>query len=398
MYHGKNITPGMVFKEFVFLGDWKIVDCPYDKWQRVTDPSAANPGAATYLPNPVNIIFIDDLDDAVAAEIGIEVWGGHAGTSKKQFRINNSDWIDIPESEYMGPPPAEQYQCFRYPQIKIDCSLLHEGENTFELNSGPQVSHDFGWGQWGIYGVTFRVYFNPEKAQFSGKLETPVVENNEIKLTFTPESTESSIDNVSFIAFWEDFDHQGDGSYTDWHFRYRYGEMFDHLNTVTSYPFTCIKDLSWIPEQKGTVKFVAIVKDYKGICKVSNIVEIETLPSTGCKMIKPQNVPGSWQTRDKNYQSCFWDLDFDINTIASTKVVFSTWNGYECDAISVNENILIKRIGRDHDYSLNELDVPNEFLVQGKNYFTTYSETESHGIEVLWPGPVLKVRFKNKNV
>ena len=45
-------VPGDVFREYLWQGPWVNAG----NWQRVTDP-----GAAEFLPNPVNYIDIDDL-------------------------------------------------------------------------------------------------------------------------------------------------------------------------------------------------------------------------------------------------------------------------------------------------------------------------------------------------
>ena len=57
-----------------------------DDW-RVTDPDALNSGAADFLPNPVLSLEVPDLTGAVRAEMIIDRWGGHPGTSNKRIRL-----------------------------------------------------------------------------------------------------------------------------------------------------------------------------------------------------------------------------------------------------------------------------------------------------------------------
>ena len=85
---------------------WKGPFVNAGNWQRVTDPDARHEGAAEFRPNPVNTVAIDDLDRAVGAEVVLEQWGGHAGTSDKRLRLNGNDWIAIPEPAIPGDAGA----------------------------------------------------------------------------------------------------------------------------------------------------------------------------------------------------------------------------------------------------------------------------------------------------
>lgn len=83
-----------------------------NRW-RVTDPNASasgtvgnNPGL--YLPNPSLPLEITDLQDAVRAEAVMTIWGGHIGTTGKQFRFNGNSWIDIPE---LSTTPGSGHCC-----------------------------------------------------------------------------------------------------------------------------------------------------------------------------------------------------------------------------------------------------------------------------------------------
>ena len=83
--------PNDVFREHVWKGPYVNAG----NWQRVTDPDASHAGAAEFLPNPVNSVTLENLEGAVRAELYIEQWGGHAGTSAKRLRLNDNAWIDI---------------------------------------------------------------------------------------------------------------------------------------------------------------------------------------------------------------------------------------------------------------------------------------------------------------
>ena len=74
------MAPGDVFREY----KWR----PEGKWQRVTGPDATPDRAKAFLPNSVNTIVIDDLDQASKIRVVVEMLLCHGGTINKQIRIN----------------------------------------------------------------------------------------------------------------------------------------------------------------------------------------------------------------------------------------------------------------------------------------------------------------------
>jgi hypothetical protein len=389
-----------VFREYRWNGPWKTIDCPYVNWQRVTDPGTNHDGAKKYLPNPVNTVAIDDLRDALRAECCIEQWGGHAGTSDKKIRINGHGWIEIPESPYMGSERPESYQYMRYPVVDVPLDQLRQGNNEFELSCSNQVSHlihGIGWGQWGIYGVIFRIYYGPGKPHPGGRLGPHVWKDDRfLSIALEPDDSATSdrIDRIEFLGLYEDFDHNGDGRYRQWHYRYRHGRLVDHLGTSCTHPFQITVDTEWIPDQDQPLKIAALITDYAGITRRSAEAEIPWPARRAmCRMYKPRNVPACWQSRDGQRHSCSIDIPDNLKRAVEARLVVASWNGYEADGLGINGRQLVQRIGRNHDFALNELGIPPSVLRQGDNEIYTYGSTPHHGIEVLWPGPVIKVRY-----
>lgn len=393
MRHGKSLTPGSVYRQFTFSGPWNTIDCPFTGWQRVTDPASPHPGARKYLPNQINEIWIDDLDGATAAEMVVEEWGGHAGTSRKTIRVNDGEPLLIEEPVTIGPGPSEAYQYFRYPVLPVPLEILRPGRNIFAVSSGPQIAHDMGWGQWGIYGVSIRVYYTGDKARHGGSIVAEA-RNHKVHLRADAYVESGSIDRVDFVGRYDDFDHHGEGEWIDWHYRLRYGRLADHIGAASSYPHRLVWDTRWLPAQSGTVSIIGIVTDYTGLRVVTDPVTLESGTVGSVSMVRPTGVPEAWQTRAGTTQSCTLTLDMPPDRVAAARVALASWNGYECDEIAINGRRLVERVGRDHDYSLDEIEVPIACLIRGENVFSTCSKTEAHGIEVLWPGPALKVMPK----
>ena len=74
-------------------------------------------------------------------------------------------------------------------------------------------------------------------------------------------------------------------------------------------------------------------------------------------------------------------------------MILATWNGLQAEEIGINGTLLLRSVGFDHDLSYDEVTVPVSALKPGDNEFHTFSTTKHHGIEVLWPGPVMLARF-----
>jgi len=391
--------PGDVFREYGWKGSWVNAG----NWQRVTDPHARHSGAKEFLPNPVNTVAIDDLEGAVRAEVYLEQWGGHAGTSNKRLRLNGRDWIAVPEPE--GIPAAaglrslspECFQYFAYPSVPVPLEQLREGENTFEFSCDGQVCFDFGWGQWGVYGVTFRIFYASSKPHAAGRIVSPAPGASfGDSLRIVLESPAAAVAQVDFIGLYEDFDYEGNGLFRQWHFNYRYGEIQRHLGTATEAPYAMTWRTDWVPDQEEPVQLMARLRDTDGVYSMTEIVGDLSLVRSGrsVKLYKPYDVPPHWQTRTGNRQSCKVFVPHDLRRAGAAQMILTTWSGGHADAIGVNDSTIVRRVGKAHDYSYDEIEVPLELLRGGINTFFTYSRTEHHGIEVLWPGIVLKVQYE----
>lgn len=387
--------PGDIFREFL----WRPIG-----WQRVTDPEAGDPRAKEF-PNRVNGVKIDDLQGATRAEVYIEMWGGHAGTSGKRLRLNGGDWITIPDPvNFPGDAGrvADQdptcYQHFTYPSIPVPLEQLQEGNNRFEFTSGGQICFNFGWGQWGAYGVTFRIYYDESKPHPIGRVTAPEAGSaiaDSVRLQAEASSPNGKIEQVDFIGLYEDFDYEGNGLYRQWHYRYRYGKIKNHLGTATDSSYAVTWNTTWVPDQEEPMFIMARIKDESGLYYMTPAVaglEFER-PGTSVKLYKPFDVPPKWQTRTGHTQGSKVFVPQDLERAEAARMVLTTWNGISANAIGINDSDVVAGPGRDHDYSYNEIPVPLDYVRPGTNILYTFDTTEHHGIEVLWPGIALLVRY-----
>lgn len=390
--------PGDTFREYIWTGPWGNAT----GWQRVTDPDAPHAGAQAFLPNRTNHIDLADFAGAVRAEIYLEQWGGHAGTSNKRVRVNGNDWIEIPV------PPAipgtagvntcpEGYQYFTYPSIPVPLEQLRGGDNTFEFTSGPQVCYNFGWGQWGVYGVTFRLYYDSAESHSDVRITSPEPHSTfGDSLLLQIAAAGASIASVDFIGRYRDFDFEGNGTYRQWHYTYRYGDITRHLGSVSEAPWSLVWRTDWVPDQDHPVDIMARIRDADGLYHMTDAVTGLVLerPHRSIKLYEPYEIPGQWQTRVSHARQFNKVLiPHDVGRAEAAQLILATWSGGHADSIGINDRQIVSHVGWTHDYSYDEVPVPVEHLQFGRNDLFTAARTSHHGIEVLWPGIALKVRY-----
>jgi hypothetical protein len=375
---------------------------------RVTDPNVRDERAFKHLPNAVLHIDIGDLKDAVRAEALIDRWGGHPGTSNKKIRFNENPWIQIPELK--TTPAGQEPDRFVYqdnPIINIPLNHLKEGDNTFE---GTCDDPDKKWPQWGWDGIVIRIYYKSGKSHPVGNIVEPknggtFGENPQIKVET---ESEAGIERIDFLGYYDGYDENGDGIYKEWHRQYwcvRGDSIIDiryHIGTANKKPFQVTWDTRWIPDQEaGAIKMLARIKDKNGLWYVTQPVVDLSLrrPNVSVKIYKSYDVPESFTTRIGQTKSCKIDIPDSDNLKQATEVLFHlrTWNG----TVQLHEPFKIndwahQLEGISHNFDYDIIPVPLSAVKNGENSIIFFSKTEAHGVEVLWPGPALTIRYQKK--
>jgi hypothetical protein len=407
----KQPAPGDVYREFavaINLGgdDWHVTNAQ----AAVNYPGYPASGAGPY-PNPINHISIDNgaLAGATRAEAVLTVWGGHVGTTGKQISFNGHSFLNIPELQTASPGQCYMQQV----NVGIDVPLSHlqEGDNSFQGESGQQTCYSFGWGQWGLYGILVRVYYNPGSVQHvSGSITSP---SNGASFGDNPTvqaSVSGSADRVDFLAYYDGYDTDGDGVWADYHHDYhmpKFGDMAIHNHVGTSFggSWSVVWDNAWVPDQSG-VKMIARIHGTNGIWYVtqpsSNLSIARSQSSV--VMFKPYNVGerewAHYQVDDGVHPDAVQVENVFVPSKAdasSAVALVRTWHGVDGEDPNHYEKF------NDHDFGiigdtyfakLDLLDVPVSSIIEGENSFVWYSPVQGHhGIEILWPGPALLVRY-----
>ena len=386
--------PGDIYREYTV--DLKVKN----NW-RVTDPNAGHQGAGEFLPNPVLGVNISDLDGAIRAEVLIDRWGGHPGTSGKKVRFNGREWLSLPK--LATTPEGDEPDCYMYqdnPIIEVPLEHLQEGPNTFEGTCGDQVCFSFNWGQWGWYGIILRIYYHEAKHHPSGRIVYP--EEGGILGDFPSVKVaalvQTGISRVDFIGYYKGFDVDGDGVFTQWQRYYRGTSLTNHVGSALAEPWEVTWNTRWVPDQQqGEIKLIARIRDNTGIWFVTGAVEDLSLvrDTVSIKMYKPLSVPQKFWVRDNREMSCELSIPESepLDQATEAAMHLRTWNGLE-DNFVINGSFSSPIEGNDHFFKYSIRAIPPVSLTNGVNKISFSSPTKHHGTELLWPGPVIMVRYK----
>ncbi len=399
--------PGDVYREYKWHPKSGMRPASNGNWQRVTGPDATEAGARAFLPNSVNHLGVDDLEHAVRAEISLEVLNVHPGTRGHKVRLNGGNWLPIPFSPRVPGSsgrgtPALEYHTMQYPVVPVSLNALKSGDNTFEFTAQRGTSFAGRWPQWISYGATIRVYYDESaKDHPTGQITShgngASVGENEVFRATT--ASNKPIKQVEFVGKYSDFNWEGDGDYRQWQDQTFYSKIRNHIGTDTQAPYSAAWDNNWIPDQDEPMEVSARIVDDTGLTYITEpVTGLELDRPYSVKMYKPHDVPRKWGTRVGNTDQAKINVPEDLSDATAAQITLATWNGVAADKINLNNKFVRKNVGKNHDLSYDSFNVPLNFVQQGTNVFSTFSNTVHHGIDVQWPGPVLFVRSDIDNI
>ena len=395
--------PGDVFREYVWQpglaredGSFLRVGGKFD-YQTYSDyfPADQHTNGYITLPHPI------DLDQATRAEVQVERVQSHEGTRGLTISVNQETPIDFPDSDSI-PRPAYDYMRHDYPIASVPLEqLTADARNTFRLR--VDTVQDWGWPQQLIYGVIFRVYYDDAKPHPTGSVTSPRAGSTlDTLVTLTAEATGPvPIRRVDYLGHYRDVNLEGDGIYRQWHYRFHHGELTDHIGAAATAPYRTTWNTHWVPDQSDPVQVAARITDTTGLTYVTEAVDGLTLDRAdfSVELCPPYNQPKPWVTRSGEFTENF-RISGDLSQAQAYQLVWVSWSPCYANGLYVNEHLVFMREGPCYEYRHHELTFDDTRALQaGENSLTTgktplYQGEMVHGMEVQWPGIMVKVRYE----
>jgi hypothetical protein len=343
-----------------------------------------------------------DLKFAVRAEVVIEKILCHDGTRGLAIRVNDHEWIDVPECVGI-PGPQWDYQHHTYPVVAVPLEQLRRGMgNTFQMKVAPE--HPWKWPQNLINGVHFRVYYDPDKkAHPRGRIvslsaEGPPTET--VTMQVEAGSPNGDIRQVDYVGHYEDVNFEGDGQCTQWHYHFFHSKIINHIGSATEAPWQMAWSTKWVPDQEQPIKVAARIIDETGMIFMTAPREL-TLPRPGIsvELCKPYDIPKKWVTR-AGEKSEHFDVKGDPRKAVALQLAWSSWSPGYMNGVYINDVKVFDTEGPRYQYYAHRVPVVDaSMLRRGRNTLKTgmtprYDGKMVHGMEVNWPGIMVLVRYE----
>ncbi|MBN2271826.1 MAG: hypothetical protein JXN61_14510 [Sedimentisphaerales bacterium] len=398
---------GEFYREHPALQDTQVSNS--QRWLRVNDQDVSLDETFGNRPeakaNGLMLVPIDeDLFLLERAELRLDMWGGHPGTTNKRFLLNGKEVYEIPE---VG---TETGNCtYSYPVINLKVGHLVSGANAFQFTCDRGSSF---WGHFIIDSAAVRCFLKPDHPDLLktglDKFKADVVlgnAGNVLNETITvsiscPEIFKKSIISVDYFGQFLGFDDTGSGAENDWHGFTHKGRWQNHIGSASEAPFTVEWDTSMIPSQPKPMAIRAVVHFRDGFHYVTKDLEGLTFPAgrDEIAMHRCSIMPAPFWSRASRRNKAQFDLPADISSLTRAKLMIKVWDGGEGnikEPFKINGHPYSVTSGRAiHDVVFTIAEVNPDHLKPGNNEITLLSDTEHHGIEVLLPGPVIIARYK----
>lgn len=396
--------PGDVFREYVWLpkrvaeqGKFLRVGGRLD-YKTCTDHLPADQHQDGYIPLLQDIV----LQDAIKAEMMVEKLGSHEDTRNLRVSLNRHPSIVFPTTRGI-PEPESDYMVHHYPVVQIPLDQLKEGTGNsfrFDVDSVQR----WNWPQNIIYGVVLRIYYRPEIADFRPALKG-VTDGGLLREENTLELDEknASIYRVEYIGYYDDINWEGDGIYRQWHYHYFRGHVVHNIGNADMYPFSVVWNTSWLPDQEE-IKVAARVISNTGLIYFTEAVEgLQLERDYSVELCRLYDQPENWVTRAGEFTAKF-DLKTDPSRIAEARAYWVSWSPCYANGVYINENQIFDREDLCYEYRAHEVKIRDPLIFKkGTNLIRTGKEPLHdgqmvHGMEVQWPGIMIKVRTQKQPV
>lgn len=333
----------------------------------------------------------EDLRAIRRADLELQLWGGHPGTSNKRVTVNGRTTYCIPE---VG---TQQLNCtHQNPVFNLRPVDLVNGYNSL------QFACDTGETFWGHYIVDMakiRIGLSGNDARllakelvgFSARVSvspSDVGEDFDLQLDVPAEFRER-IAGVRYEGRFYGYDENGDGWSNGWHF---VGEAGPKGIAVFS--------TRMLPAQRR-VRFRAVVTfkdaaDLQFRTPVTQDFEVAERREECVRLFTSSSLPSPFWSRNSKAKECTIDLDVEPESIAEAELHVVAWTGGAGEVsayFTLNGKHFPVAEGSNHETVYTRLPIDPKYLRRGENRFVLRSDTKHHGIEIMLPGPGLMVRY-----
>lgn len=384
--------PGDVFREYL--------------WTKVSGDAGGSlrvGGREGYGGGPILLPHQFDLKYAVRAEIVVEKLLCHDGTRGLAISVNSNDWITVPEAPGI-PAPQWEYQHHIYPVVPVPLSHLRAADNRFRMKVSDE--HPWKWPQNLIYGVHVRIYYDAAKKPHpTGRIissKPGAALGTNVELAAEAASPNSRIHQVDFLGHHEDVNLEGDGEYSQWHYHYVRGVLTNHIGSARTAPWRLTWDTSWVPDQPKPFRLAARITDETDLTYFTEAVDGLTFKRDGfsVELCKPYAVPKKWVTRSGEKTENF-RIAGDLSKAVAAQLVWVSWSPGYMDGLFINDQRVFDHEGPRYAYYLHRVPLNDlNVLKTGENVLKTgltpkHDGQTVHGMEVNWPGIMVRIQYRN---
>lgn len=349
----------------------------------------------------------ENLLQITGAELYSELWGGHPGTANKRVTVNGRSTYQIPR---VG---TEEENCtFSYPVIKLAPTDLVNGDNAFQwaLDRGTTF-----WGHAMVDQACLRVALtngHPRLAEagladFEARVVTQpyasaTSEGINLVLEFDP-ALRSRVASVWFQGWYDSYDDNGNLRGRDWHGFTQDRKPVDYLGMAEEGERSLNWDTHLLPAQKNVaVRAFVRFKDAPGLVYVTAAAPGLVIPDRenySVHLYEPVDLPAPFWSRAGNRKTCTIEIDVEPERIEEAELYVTCWTGGAGnvkDYFTINGRPYPVAEGAGHTRQFNRLSIDPTILKRGKNAIALLSDTEHHGIEIVYPGPALMLRYRRE--
>jgi hypothetical protein len=207
------------------------------------------------------------------------------------------------------------------------------------------------------------------------------------------------VERVHYFGRHLDFDDRGEAEECGWHGFSQGRTWRNHLGTADHAPFEIEWDTELVPDQNRPVLVSAQVDLRNGLKYSTEPASVDIgFRSHSVQLLKCTNLPVPFWSRASQQRETTLNVSVDIKALEKAVLCVKIWDGGEGNVAApfqINGHSYSITSGKAiHDVVYTEVPVDLAHLKQGANLITLCSDTEHHGIEVLLPGPCLKIKSK----